>query len=335
MINFFLYDKNMKKIFIIQLIITSLFCTSCNKYEDKELAIVMKNNSLKIAQFTDLHFGTEGLQYHNPNINKTISFMNKVVESTSPDLIVLSGDIIMGTGIDGISQIIEIMDNYQTPWTYLFGNHDAESFSMNYSKKDVSNYLSTSSSKYLLYKNGYIELGNENRYGNFFIKVVDEQNKLIGAIINMDSGVYDYSLDSYQKITPSQTNWYIEEIDKLNDIYLKQSSNSNTIIPTILFNHMPPREFHQIYSQINNGGEGEIIIPQRRLNDNNKSFFQTVIEKESTKAFFVGHYHIMKYQVKYGNLTFGFAPHTMGNSLTYVYDFNEQFNFTTIEATNN
>lgn len=324
-----------KVIFVIPFVISSLMCMSCEQNNKDELFVVMKDNSFKIAQFTDLHFGTEGEHYHNPNINKTIEYMDKVVDETSPDLIVLSGDIIMNTGIEGIKFIIDIMDKYRTPWTFLFGNHDSETYIFNYSKHDISNYLTNSSSKYLLYKNGYIEGENQNRYGNFSIKIVDKYNNLLGAVINMDSGVYDYSIDQYQEITPNQINWYINEIDTLNSKYITQKSKIFDIIPTILFNHMPPKEFNQIYYQISNGGEGEIIIPNKRMNNENKTFFQTIIEKESTRAFFVGHYHVRKYQVKYKNLVFGFAPYTMGNSLTYVYDFNENFNFNTIEVTNN
>ena len=55
---------------------------------------------------------------------------------------------------------------------------------------------------------------------------------------------------------------------------------------------------------------------------------------KSTKAFFVGHYHVMYYQVKVDNVILGFAPQTSRNKMAYVYDFNSKLNFDTIIINN-
>ena len=324
--------KKILNLFLLFILSFSIF--SCKNKEEKELTITMKDDSLKIAQFADLHFGIEGEMYHNKDNAKTIRFMDYIVETSKPDLIVLSGDNIMNSGVEGMKEMVEIIEKYKTPWTLIYGNHDAEYHFYNHSKKEVSNYLANLDSEYLLYKEGYIDDSKENRYGNFSISILNENKDLLGAILLMDSGTYDYDLEKYQEITSGQINWYKEEITKLNSNYIKQENNEYDVIPSILFNHIPLKDFHSAYNE-----ENEIIIPQenkfRPNNDKNESeFFKAIKEMNSTKAFFVGHYHVMYYQVKVDDIVLGFAPQTSRNKMAYVYDFNSKLNFETITINN-
>ncbi len=323
----------MKKYFRIFMLFIFSICFAGCEFSTVEinLTLKIKDNKFRIAQFADLHFGIEGERYHNADINKTIKFMDHIVESSNPDLIVLSGDNIMNSGVNGMKKLVNIMDKYQTPWTLVYGNHDAELFVPGYSKKEISTYLMTCKSSYLLYQHGYIEDGKENRYGNFSISIKNEFNDLIGAIILMDSGTYDYGLDKYQEITNGQIDWYANEIDTLQKKYDKDG-----VIPSILFNHIPLDDFFSSYGNKDN----EIIISQNSHmrffdNENEESnFFKVIKEKNSTKAFFVGHTHMLKYQVKVDDLVLGFAPQTARNQLAYVYEFDTTFAFNTIQITN-
>ena len=335
-LNYNKYGDLMKKFFNLFLLSILFFSiSSCKQNIENDLTIVMNDNNLKIAQFADLHFGIEGEMYHNKDNEKTIRFMDHIVETSNPDLIVLSGDNIMNSGIDGMKEIVEIMEKYKTPWTLVYGNHDAEYHYFKHSKKEISKYLSNLDSEYLLYKDGYVERDKENRYGNFSISILNEKNKLLGAVILMDSGTYDYDLDKYQEITDGQIDWYIEEINRLQNIYNKQKNNYYNIIPSILFNHIPIREFTSEYNNTN-----EIIISQDfifRNNDENaeeSKFFKTIKEMGSTKAFFVGHYHVMYYQVKVDDVVLGFAPQTSRNKMCYVYNFDSKLDFNTIIINN-
>ena len=102
---------------------------SCGPHRGEEsgkLVLAMDRGlEFKIIQFADLHFGKEGEQYHNADEARTIEFMTYLVETEKPDLIVLSGDNIMNTGVAGAKELIRIIDTYQTPYTFVFGNHDA------------------------------------------------------------------------------------------------------------------------------------------------------------------------------------------------------------------
>jgi len=136
----------------------SLCACKPSREQTEELSLTMRRGAeFKIVQFADLHFGTEGEQYHNADEARTVEFMSYLVQTEKPDLIVLSGDNIMTTGVSGAKELVRIMDAYRTPYTFVFGNHDAESSMPGYCKRDVSEYLENSGSPYLLYRSGYIE----------------------------------------------------------------------------------------------------------------------------------------------------------------------------------
>ena len=91
------------------------------------LAVYIPDDApLKIAQFADLHFGVEGNSYHNDKIARTKKYMQYIVETEKPDLIVCTGDNIMSTGVEKLAEFVEFMDTLKTPWAFAYGNHDAE-----------------------------------------------------------------------------------------------------------------------------------------------------------------------------------------------------------------
>ena len=310
--------------------------------EKVELSLSMPTDgTLRIAQFADFHFGIEGEQYHNADEARTLAFMDHIVETTQPDLIVLTGDNIMCSGINGIKELIGWMDKYETPWTLVWGNHDTVAGSWGYSKKDLSDYMSSCDSKYLMYQEDYIETGREDRYGNFSISIMDPENdKLLGAILLMDSGTYDYELDGYQSITTGQIEWYKNKIASLQNV------------PSIIFAHIPLPEHSTGYLKAKDNDGAEFVIYQdvnsRFINITQSSspsattsFFETLKEVGSTKAYFVGHMHGLRFQVKMDGILLGFGPQTgfakMGNSATskkvcYVYEVGEDFSIDTIEC---
>ena len=113
----------MKKraLYIVLYILVCLGTTGCSfsfppnsLSKNVDLSLSMPEDGLlRIAQFTDFHFGTEGEQYHNADEARTLAFMDHIVETTQPDLIVLTGDNIMCTGVNGIKELIGWMDKYE------------------------------------------------------------------------------------------------------------------------------------------------------------------------------------------------------------------------------
>ena len=307
-----------------------------------------ESGNLKIAQFADLHFGTEGKPYQNDKEERTKAYMKYIAENERPDLIVCSGDNIMSTGVNGLTEFAELMDSLKTPWTFVYGNHDAESNAAGFSKKELSKYLEEYDSPYLLYSEGYVEEAS-NRYGNFSISVLNSNGtKLLGAILLFDAGVYSYSNSAYEAITKGQVEWYESELDKLN------KSFDGEMLPSIVFSHIQLPEFYDAYLKAQKGDGAEFVIEQALstadINEikgggptlENNGLYSAMLEKGSTKAFFVGHAHTFDFQVKMDGILLGFGPQTGFSTLfpnndlprrSYVYNVDKDFGITTEIAT--
>ncbi len=323
-------------------------------YTDRAEPIVVENGlavympedrPLRIAQFADVHFGIEGNAYHNDKVERTKKYLKYIVDTEKPDLIVCSGDNILSTGVEALKEFVSLMDSYETPWTFIYGNHDAESSSAGYSKKELSEYLETCGSKYLLYNGGYVETAS-NRYGNFSISVLDVTgSKLLGAILLMDSGVYDGAKSTYESITEGQIDWYKSEIDKLSALYKGEG-----VMPSVVFSHIQLPEYYTAYKAAVSQNGAEFVIKQELSSyateeirtggptDKNTGLFDAMKEKGSTVAFFCGHAHTFDFQVKMDGIVLGFGPQTGFSTLfedndmprrTYIYNFDKDFNFTT------
>ncbi|MBR3811036.1 MAG: metallophosphoesterase [Agathobacter sp.] len=315
----------------------------------KDLSVVMPSDRpIRIAQFTDIHFGIVGKGYHNNRPERTKAYMQYVVDTQKPDLIVCTGDIIMSSGVEKLKEFVALMESYKTPWTFVFGNHDAEDENEGYNKKTLSEYLDSCDAKYLLYDSGYVEIEN-NRYGNFVIPVLNsEKTKLLGAIVLIDTGTYNREIYSYESITEGQIAWYKREIDRLDVLY-----EGEGILPSVVFCHIALPEFQTAYKKALSQNGASFIIEQELSKDaiedlknegptnENTGFFSVMKEKESTVAFLCGHAHLLDFQVKMDDIVLGFGPQTGFSTLfvdndmprkSYIYCFDESFDFTTISS---
>ena len=324
-------------------------CASCLGFSalrgDKgELTLLAERDKpIKVLQFADLHFGEEGTIYHNSDVARSLDFIDYAITAEKPDFIVLLGDNMMSQGVEGARVIVETFDKYKIPYTFVFGNHDAELYTIGYSKAEVSNYLESCGSQYLLYKSGYVQTDKENRYGNFSISIRDEKTKeLLGAFVILDTGVYDYSEEQYQSINEGQIQWYTQEIERLNGIYGKQTSNKFEVIPTITYGHIQLPEFADAYQSARNNDGAEFVyeqeLPEWMINGIggnagkvNYGFFDVMKNMKSSRAYFCGHMHGLTYHVKKDGIVLGFCPQACvtGNASktisTFSYTLDENF----------
>lgn len=111
-------------------------------------------------------------------------YLDKAIEDTKPDLIIVTGDIIYGEFDDNGSNLIEFcnyMDSKKIPWAPIFGNHDNEC------KKGVTWQCEQFiNAKYSLFKRN-VYTGN----GNYNIGIFNK-GELIRVVFMMDSnGVWN------------------------------------------------------------------------------------------------------------------------------------------------
>lgn len=323
-----------------------------------------EDRELKIAQFADVHYGEDGRDWHNFDVARTNRFMTDVIERDRPDLIVCSGDNIIGTGVSNskanehdLIEFVQFIDSFGIPWIFMYGNHDAETKV----KKEYSDYLingiNNGTIKNLLYQEEYIEVVDkttssydQGRYGNYSVQILNPMgDQLIGSIIMFDAGTYLYNLGVYQTITEGQIAWYEQKINSLQAIYSTQEGNEHEIIPTIVFSHIQLPQHKTGYSSAYKEDgllNAEFVIRQDSvasgLVDKNggtdSGLFAKMVELGSTKAYFVGHAHTYKFQVKVDGIVLGYAPITGISKLDgdadlpreiYYYSVASDFSFTT------
>ena len=339
---------------------------------EREIEVDYKNGvlyvpterSIRVAQFADAHFGNDTKDWHNDKIDRTKEYMAYVVKTSNPDFIVCSGDNVIGTGITNssasihdLTEFVEFMESFKTPWTFMYGNHDAETQSKKAYSEFLLNCIATGKTKYLIYKEDHVEVVNsslsssdEGRYGNFTLPVYDIDNKsdLLGAYIFLDAGTYLYDKSKYQTITEAQVNWYAQEIAELDALYKGQET-----VPTIVFTHIQLPEHAIAYNKAYAGNDSnyEFVIRQDEMASNftdsevakqsvstDSGLFNKMVELGSTKAVFVGHAHDYYFQVKSHGIILGYGPQCGFSKLfelndeprlTYVYNFDASLNFTT------
>lgn len=166
----------------------------------------------KVLTLTDVHYRNDGwwgnwIYAEYAQNDKTDRDIKELVEETSPDLIIFTGDVQTGSMNDlNYERLVEFMDGLGIPWTMVFGNHDGEHRA---DKPYVMNILQKSST--CIFRQGPVDLGIESKdipdidsqvlsydserdpqaggLGNTVIHLRDPQTREIYyAFILMDSG---------------------------------------------------------------------------------------------------------------------------------------------------
>jgi hypothetical protein len=309
---------------------------------------VPSGHQLKIYQLNDSHFGDPAKAYHNGSPEKTRLLIDYDIAVGKPDLIVCGGDNFLGTGTAGAKTFFTMMDKYQIPYVFAWGNHDSEG----YVKQSMSSYIVGLNSEYCLYQDGFVD-SSFSRYGNYAVKIKNKATKALeGAIFVLDSGLYDYTNGYYEYITAKEIAWYQETVASLQEEYTGEG-----VVPSLEFQHIQLPEFYDAYEAALNGEDeaswvidyptvpysgSEAVSIQSGGPSINSGFFDEMVSLGSTKGVFCGHMHYMRWQASYQGITFGFGPQTGYANLfpndsetkhAYLYQVNEDFSFTTEDIT--
>lgn len=85
---------------------------------------------LRFLQLRNVFFGNESEEYDAGRDLRTYDYIRELVKNTSPDVIMIVGDVIYGETDDSgrvFKEFISLMDSFKLPWGMCFGNHDNES----------------------------------------------------------------------------------------------------------------------------------------------------------------------------------------------------------------
>lgn len=244
--------------------------------DDLPFTLNLSKESLKIVQFTDLH-----LTYGFDEFDKlTYTLIDNVIKETTPDLIVFTGDQTLSVTAPLIYKLfVKFMEEYNIPWTFVFGNHDNDFHKYN----NLLGAIDFEESKNLLFKVGpQLYRGG---VGNFALNYYYEGTPFYNLYF-LDSKTEQRSLrrvgvSKYDHFSPAQVGWFQNKVlvDKTNNV----KSSVFTHVPLIQHRLAMEKE----YASFVKGHRGEGVYSQNI----DTGFFDAMVESGVSEAIFVGHDH--------------------------------------------
>lgn len=250
-----------------------------NHIESKmnHLVIYTSKNELSLMQLTDLHLMDE------PSDELTYQNIKRAVKEMKPDLLILTGDQTMSEkSVMLYQKLVQLMDSFQLPWTFIFGNHDTD-------HGVIYEHLihTLTSSKYVLFSPGPETLG----YSNFTISLKHKDGENIKQLIFMDTHVDQYYTIGdelrwgYGSVSSDQIEWYKHMIEKAKQI------------KSFVFLHIPIPEYHCNPQDDTIKFEGEYLEnPSTPPYD--AGFFSVIKQHQHTEIILAGHDHYNDYLIE-------------------------------------
>lgn len=280
--------------------------------------ITTAKEHFKILQLTDIHLG--GSLFSVSKDLKALKAIETLITTTSPDLVVVTGDLVFPIGVMSFSlnnrapvmQFASFMRNIGIPWVFTYGNHDTEAISVITDEQfdELMKSLSFRSSQNLLYP--YVQPDIYGR-SNQMIEIRHDDGSIIQALFLLDSNDYipGDQLNEYDYIHDDQVAWYEK---KVTDLSLQEGYT----IPSMLFFHIPLQEYKEAYELYEEnsakvtyyyGEIGETMIDQICASKYPSALFDTAKKLGSTKAMFCGHDHYNNISLEYEGirLTYGYS----------------------------
>ncbi len=187
--------------------------------------ITLKKNPNKdfiILNLTDPQLGSPEWVEGHLNRNILEYTVTELMKRAQPDLITISGDLAWAGDEQAYKQLGELLESFQTPWAFVWGNHDNQNGAEAVDK--IASYYLTL--PHCIYEKGDPALGN----GNYVI-AIEENGKIVEALIMMDSHNRDVFVEAdgtkktgWAKLIPEQLDWYRAQIKSLKEKGCKDST---------------------------------------------------------------------------------------------------------------
>ena len=229
----------------------------------------------KIVQFTDIH-------WHNgeePD-RQSAALIARVAKTESPDLIVLTGDILAGGGCEdaaeSLRQVVQTVEACGVPWAAVFGNHDDEGTADRHELMAIM-----SESPLSLTQPGPAEIPG---VGNYVLSIQSFKENVPAAVLYfIDSGSYAQTdIGGYDWIKREQIAWYLQESARI-------TAGAGNPLPALAFFHIPIPEYDEVWDFHTCYGVKyeNVCAPQV-----NTGFFAAMHEAGDVMGTFVGHEHV-------------------------------------------
>ncbi|XP_068635780.1 probable inactive purple acid phosphatase 29 [Aristolochia californica] len=265
-----------------------------------------RNGQFKVLQVADMHYAdgkTTSCLDVLPNqvagcsdLNTT-AFVERMIKTEKPDLIVFTGDNIFGLDATDAEKSLDAAFapavSSGIPWAAVLGNHDQEStLSRGGVMRHVARMRRTLSRVKPL--PGSFD-GEIDGFGNYNLEVAgvegtSMQNKSVLNLYFLDSGDYSTvpSIPGYGWIKPSQQLWFQRTSSKLQKEYTSPPAAQKQAAPGLVYFHIPLPEFSG-FDASNFTGVKQEGISSASINS---GFFATMVEAGDVMAVFTGHDHL-------------------------------------------
>ena len=242
---------------------------------EKHRLVFNKKGKFKIVQFTDTH-----MVHGAPNVPETVGIMKAVLAAEKPDLVILTGDIIIRLPIrESWTELAKIFEEAKIPFTVTLGNHEAEP-GTKITRSEIYDILLRS--PYFLGEKGPEEI---HGVGNFALRVYGQNNRTAALLYCFDSNAHGEhpKYGGYDEpVYFDQVAWYNRKSDEF------IAENGGKPLPALAFFHVPVPEFFQIIGKKNTiGYQDEEPCPPKY----NTGLFASFLDKEDVMGVFVGHEH--------------------------------------------
>lgn len=267
---------------------------------DKITEIELPSDGIvRVLQLTDLHL-TKGLSKKEDK--ETFKWVEQAIDYARPDVVAVTGDAVGGAyGRDNaLVQLADLFEEKEVYWMYTFGNHDGEWSTA--TKTQVGHNDGLEGRNEILdllkgYEYSLMQKGDTDGVGNYLINVVNNDDKVVHSLINMDTHGKLYeevdgkSVDKgYIGVKSGQLTWYEQQLNAL-----KAVSVDGNIPKSTLFMHVPVVEYRNAWLNLPHiGGFNEINLERgvyAPKDDNNVGFMELIDRLGSTQLMTVGHDH--------------------------------------------
>lgn len=198
-------------------------------YEAEQIKLSTDSNGIfKVLKINDTHFFNGVCE----NDKHTLDDLKIILDKTPCDLIVVDGDLVDGFNLKltydkfgAIDLFANLIEKYDTPWTFAPGNND---FEIDGSNESIIAFM-------MQYE--HFICGNAKNIDGSMQFIIDVYNndELVHSIAVMDSGARKpKAIGSYQPISENQANLLNDEV------------NSRKVKTSVFF-HMPTNAFEEAY----------------------------------------------------------------------------------------
>lgn len=253
-----------------------------------------KNHKFKIVQFTDLHL-ISGKEFAQRN-DSTYMLMRRMIKAENPDLVVLTGDIVVSGGAAQVwEEVLQPMTEAQVPFAVTLGNHDTETD------------LSKASTLELIQKNKFNLTYNADKklsgVGNCALPILSSEGKSMPwAIYLFDSHAYpkDTIMGTYDWIKNDQIQWYRKQS-------AAYTAKQGKTVSALAFFHIPLPEYEYVRNQKSTLGSIEESVCSPSINS---GLFSSFVEMGDVLGVFVGHDHNNDFVGTAANISLGYGRKT-------------------------